>query len=108
MTRGQIKKKGFIPEYRDINGRFYVQFGEGETKEMKYPIFFGNGIKNIEDSIEKMKTGGKLYIPHTFSKDLPLMGGKSGDLEIIVSELEKLIHGAENHLSKYLEQKFMS
>ena len=75
---------------------------------MKYPIFFGNGIKNIEDSVEKMRKGGKLYITHKFPKGLPHLGGQEGELEIVTSELEGLLHGVENRLSKYLEQKLIS
>lgn len=108
MTRGEVQKKGYIPEYRDINGRFYIQTDDGDINEMKYPIFFGNTIQNIETSIEKMKKGGKLYIAHKFPENISYLGGQEGDLEIATSELEGIIHGVENRLSKFLEQKLIS
>lgn len=105
ITRKEAKEKGIIPDYRDIKGKFFVQIGDGSIEELSYPILFGNDIKSVENSIETIKKGGRAYIKHTFPKDITLVGGQSGDLEITRPELERIIHGAERRLSQYLELK---
>ena len=106
LTRNEVKEKGLIPDYRDIKGKFLIQWGEDiNQEEMNYPILFGNSIKDIERTIELLRRGGKAYIPHTFPPSVKHLGGKSGDLELPLSELERIVNAVEQKLSKFLESK---
>lgn len=105
LTRKEAKEKGLLPDYRDIKGKFSVQFSDGSLREMNYPILFGNSLKNVENSIEKIKKGGRAFIQHTFPKDTQLIGGQTGDLDLPSQELERIIDGVERKLSQYLESK---
>lgn len=105
VTVKEAKEKGLIPEYRDINGKFYVQIADGSIHDMKYPILLGSDIKQVENMIGTLERGGQVTLKHTFPPSTPLVGGTSGDLELPLSELKGIVTGAEKKLSRYLESK---
>lgn len=108
ITRQEIKDKKLIPEYRDINGKFLVKIGDGSVHEMSYPIFMGHGVKYVENSIDQINQGKRVFIKHTFPKDRAHVGGQTADLELPLIELERIIHMVERKLSRYLESNLSS
>lgn len=105
LTRKEAKEKGLIPDYRDINGKFYVQISDGSIHDMNYPVLLGNDIKQVENMIGVLERGGQVSIKLTFPPSTPLVGGRSGDLELPLTELRGIVHGAERKLSRFLESK---
>lgn len=106
LTRDQAKKMGLLPDYRDIKGKLLIGFSDGSTSETDYPVLFGSDIKQVEDSIDRLKKGGvTVSIQHTFGKDVQYVGGTTGNLYLPQAELEGIVRGAERRLSQYLELK---
>lgn len=108
ITRAQIKDRGLLPEYRDINGKMLIQIGDGSIHEMSYPVLASWDIKYIETLIEKIDQGSRSIIKYTFPKDRPYVGGHSGDIELPSVALKGIINGVERRLSKYLESKLIT
>lgn len=106
ISRNQVKKTGFLPDYRDIQGKILVQISDGSIHELNYPVLMGQPITEIENLLDRYKTGNvRATISYTFPKDREWVGGQTGDIEITQIALDRIIKGIERKLSLYLEQK---
>ncbi len=106
MKRGDVIKLGFLPEYRDINGKILIAFRNQEIYPLSYPILMGQPITWLESALEQLKKKNvRITISYTFGKEHEFIGGKTGDVEIPETEIERIIKGVEQRLSQFLEQK---
>lgn len=102
-----MKKLGIkVPDYRQIQTKFEVMVPEQGIKFLKYPLWIGQPISEIEDWIEmyRKKPDSTLSIKWIFQEDIPLIKDKEVELILPELELRGIIIAVNQRLSSYLEE----